>query len=111
MDSANKPSRPNFWMEIYWFVVICLGGAALAVLVISPRLARNRGSFDLETRLTTTTARLATLENEYGAAIQAVENDPFYREEVMRNVLEVKKNDEEFLKRCSPISDNYTENP
>jgi hypothetical protein len=93
-------------VEIYWFTIICLGGTILAVVVLAPRLARNRRSRDLEAELTTTTARLSSLENRYEAAVRALENDPFYREEVIRHILEVKKNDEEFLKRTAPISDN-----
>ena len=104
MDSA--PKRPNFWMELYWFAIISLGGAILAVLVLAPRLARNRGGLDLEAELTAATVQLSSLENRYEAAIQALENDTFYREEVIRQVLRVKKKDEEFLKRIAVISDN-----
>jgi len=110
MDSVKRSTRrldrPNFWMELYWFAIICLGGSILAVLVLSPRLARNRRSVDLQAELTATTARLSSLEKQYEAAVQALESDPFYREEVTRHVLEVKKNDEEFLKRIASISDN-----
>lgn len=104
--NPTRRVRPSFWVEIYWFTIICLGGTILAVVVLAPRLARNRRSLDLEAELTTTTARLSSLENRYEAAVEALENDPFYREEVIRHILEVKKNDEEFLKRTTPISDN-----
>jgi hypothetical protein len=98
--------RPVFWKEIYWFVVICLGGFTLALLVLAPRLARHRSVLDVETGLRTTVARLSTLERQYEAAIQALEDDPFYREEVIRDVLRVKKTSEEYLKKSAGVSDN-----
>ncbi len=102
---AREP-RPVFWKELYWFVVICLGGSILAVLVLSPRLARHRNTVDVENSLQRTVTGLARLERQYDAAIQALDTDPFYRDEVIRSVLKVKRNTEEFLKQPSGISDN-----
>ena len=102
----SDSSRPVFWKEMYWFAVICLGGWILAMAVLPPRLARNRSALDMESGLRRTVARLSRLEKEYEALIPAVENDPFYRDEVYRKVLGVKKNNEEFLKNSPGDSDN-----
>ncbi len=90
--------RPVFWKELYWFALICLGGWTLAVLVLSPRLSRLQSARELEGSLRLTVARLSDLEQQYEAAIQALEEDPFYRDETIRAVLNVKKSNEEFLK-------------
>ena len=88
-----------FWKELYWFLVICLGGWTLAMVTLPPRLARNRSAFETAGELERVVRRLENLEKEYEAAIAAVENDPFYRDEVYRNVLGVKKSSEDFLKK------------
>lgn len=102
---ATEP-RPVFWKEIYWFTVICLGGWILALVVLPPRLARNRSAFDIENDLRRTVTHLSKLEKQYAAVIPAVESDPFYRDEVYRKVLRVKKPNEEFLKKAANNSDN-----
>lgn len=95
--SLPPEPRPEFWQEVYWFVVICLGGVAAALLVLAPRLAEYRSTLELETKLGAQIARLDNLEKQYEAAIQALTTDPFYHEELVRAVLRVKKSDEEFL--------------
>jgi hypothetical protein len=102
---SDKP-RPVFWKEMYWFTVICLGGWILAMAILPPRLARNRSAADMENDLRRAVAHLSKLEKEYEALIPAVENDPFYRDEVYRKVLRVKKTNEEFLKNTAVDSDN-----
>ena len=92
-----QDATPVFWQEIYWFVVLSLCGLTLAFFVLAPRLAQFRTTHDVEMGLKKTVARLDTLEKQYQSAIQAVDSDPFYREELIRSVLKVKKNDEEFL--------------
>ena len=74
--------------------------------VLPPRLARNRSALDMENDLRRTVTHLSKLEKEYEAMIPAVESDPFYRDEVYRKVLRVKKNNEEFLKNATRNSDN-----
>jgi hypothetical protein len=98
--------QPVFWKEVYWLALICLGGWVLAVWVLSPRLARDRSSRDAERGLEQTVQQLEMLQGEYEAAIVAVENDVFYRDEVYRNILKVKRDGEEFLKKEVPVSDN-----
>ena len=107
--SESPPSvrpRPVFWQEIYWFTVITLLGCGFAFWMLPPRLARNRAALDIEEGLQGTVAALDDMEKKYEAAIAAVENDPFYREEVYRALLKAKKKDEEFLKDPAGISDN-----
>lgn len=88
---------PSFWGELYWFALISVGGVAFAILVLAPRLARHESALDLEQSLRAGNQRIAKLEAEYEAGLEALENDPFYREELMRAVLKVKRADEEFL--------------
>ena len=108
MASADDETteRPTFWNELYWFGLIGLGGLAIALLVLAPKLARHRSTLDTEDGLRAAVAHLEQLEKQYGAAMEAMENDPFYREEVQRAVLKVKKRDEDFLKGSPPASDN-----
>ena len=109
MESDEKKKRveqPVFWKELYWFALICLCGWVLAALVLSPRLARDRSSRDTESGLEQPVQQLETLQKEYEAAIVAVENDAFYRDEVYRNILKVKRDGEEFVKEQAPVSDN-----
>ena len=102
----RRADPPSFAKELYWFALICLCGWVLAVSVLSPRLARDRSSRVVEAELRQAVQQLDKLEKEYDAAIVAVENDPFYRDEVYRNILGVKRDGEEFLKKEEPVSDN-----
>jgi hypothetical protein len=94
---APPADRPVFWKELYWFAIICLGGAALALALLPGRLARHRATLDLEEDLQAAVAGLADLEQQYEVAIAAVENDPFYKEEVQRHRLGVKRKGETLL--------------
>jgi hypothetical protein len=105
-DDERREEPPNFWNELYWFGLISLGGLALALLVLAPKLAKHRSTLDTEDGLRAAVARLDLLEKQYEAAIEAMENDPFYREEVLRAVLKVKKSDEVLLKESARNSDN-----
>ena len=99
--------KPVFRRELYWFTVICLGGWILAMALLVPRLASYRETRDMEESLQGVVTRLSSLEREYEAAIAALENDGFYRDEVYRRVLKVKKPNEEFiLKKEAGVSDN-----
>jgi hypothetical protein len=100
------PEGPVFWNELYWFALLCTCGVALCLWILPPRLARNRSTAEIELDLRGTVEELGNMEREYEAAILAVENDPFYREEVVRAILKVKKKDEVFLKQASGLSDN-----
>jgi len=100
------PEGPVFWNELYWFALLSTCGLALCLWLLPPRLARNRATAEIELDLRETVEELGTMEREYEAAILAVENDPFYREEVVRAILKVKKKDEVFLKQASGLSDN-----
>lgn len=96
--SSGEHGRPNFWHELYWFVVICLGGWILALAVLPPAMVRLRNALEFEAecrqRVETLTVRNAALKR----VVNAFETDPHYREEVIRKILGVKKTDEVFLK-------------
>ena len=101
-----SPEGPVFWNDLYWFALLSTCGLALCLWLLPPRLARNRATAEIELDLRDTVEELGNMEREYEAAILAVENDPFYREEVVRAILKVKKKDEVFLKQASGLSDN-----
>jgi hypothetical protein len=97
MASAERPPRPVFWKELYWFAVISVFGVTLALAVIPPRAGRLRRLHDLQAQLETRERTLERRERALEAAIDGVENDRFYREAVYRNILGVRKKSEEFL--------------
>ncbi|MBI4602086.1 MAG: hypothetical protein HY721_09010 [Planctomycetes bacterium] len=108
-DRLDAEERPVFWKELYGFGLITLGGLMLAVLVLAPKLARSRSTADLERELSDTVGRLEDLAEQYEAALAAMEDggDPFYRDEVIRAVLKVKRRNEEFLlKNGAGMTDN-----
>ena len=41
--NPTRRDRPSFWVEIYWFTIICLGGTILAVVVLAPGAERPVG--------------------------------------------------------------------
>ena len=84
-----------FWREVYWFVVIVLVGLTIALLVLPPRAVKFRSLSHLEAELNSKNERLNEQQKLLEAAIAAKE-DPFYRQNVYRKVLRVKKNDEEY---------------
>ena len=103
---ARGEPQPTFGRDLYGFAIICLGAWILAVWILPPRLARNRRAYETEKGLQTLNSRLETKERQYEAAIGAMENDPAYRDGVYRDVLKVKKAEEEFLKDPDGVSDN-----
>ena len=95
-------AEPRFWNELYWFTIICLGAWIVAMIVLPPRLERHRRLAEFETDLRLSVSALRAVEQQYEAAIMAMENDPFYRDEVYRAVLGIKEKDEEFLEILPP---------
>ena len=104
--ASTPTSRPVFWKELYWFALICLGAWIVAVAILSPRFARNRKAYETEDELRRVCDELARKEGEFQAAIEAMENDPYYRDGIYRWVLKVKKSDEIPLKSGPEVSDN-----
>jgi hypothetical protein len=96
MDSEPRAAESRrFWNELYWFAAIGVAAATLALLVVPGRLAaviemrrRERG---LDRELRAIEAR----ERVYSKAIEAVENDPYYREGVFRALLQARRPGEE----------------
>jgi cell division protein FtsB len=86
-----------FWREVYWFVVIALIAITVALLVLPPRAVRYSSLARLESDLKTKNERLDEQQQKLESAIAAMKEDAFYKENVFRKVLGVKKNDEEVL--------------
>jgi len=86
-----------FWREIYWFAIIALIAITAALLVLPPRAVRYSSLVRLEGELKAENERLDEQQEKLEGAITAMSEDEFYRENVFRKVLGVKKNDEEFL--------------
>jgi hypothetical protein len=100
--SGPRRDDPVFWKECYTLVVIGLGGLLLALAVLPPRLARHRQLLEFEADLLDSVQGLQQTQAEYEAAIMAVENDVFFRDEVYRTRLGLKRGSEEFLKDVAP---------
>jgi cell division protein FtsB len=98
-------ARPVFWRELYWFALIALGAWILGLLVLAPRLSRNRQAYEYEESLRREGEELTRREAQYEAAVEAMENDPYYRDEAYRHFLRVKKSGEVFLKDDLQTSD------
>ena len=98
--------QPVFWKELYWFVLILLGAWIAALLVLPPRLARNRKALELERELEAVVAHLERTESRYEGAIQGLENDRYFRIGAYRRELGAKQNNESFLKAAGESSDN-----
>ncbi|MDE0740369.1 MAG: hypothetical protein OSB83_14300 [Planctomycetota bacterium] len=86
-----------FWLEVYWFAVIALIAVTVALLVLPPRAVRYSSLGRLENELEAKNERLDEQQLLLLSAISAMKEDDFYKQNVFRKVLGVKKNDEEFL--------------
>ena len=85
-----------FWQEVYWFAVIALVGITIALLILPPRAVKFRSLSRLEAELRTKNEILDEQQKLLEAGITAMKEDPFYRQNVYRKILGVKKNDEEY---------------
>ena len=86
-----------FWREVYWFAVISLIAVTVALLVLPPRAVRYSSLSRLAIELMAKNERLDEQQLKLESAIAAMKEDDFYKQNVFRKVLGVKKNDEEFL--------------
>ena len=96
--ATPRTAGPNFWDEIYWFTIICLGGWILALATLPPAMVRLRESLEFEGRCRQRVEALSVKNVALGQVVNAFETDSHYREEVIRTILGVKKSDEVFLK-------------
>ncbi len=85
-----------FWREVYWFAVIALLGITVALLVLPPRAVKFRSLSRTEAELKAKNERLDEQQRLLEAAITAMKEDPYYRQNVYRKLLGVKKNSEEY---------------
>ena len=80
---------PNFWAELYWFTMICLGGWILSLAVLPPAMVRLREVLEFETRCRQRVEALSARGAALGRVVNAFETDPQYREELTKNSREV----------------------
>ncbi len=94
---SDKSSGGVFFRELYWFVAICLIGWTVLLFVVPPKASRYWSLVQLEATLVARNLLIRQHIQFLEASSYSVETDPFYREAVLRDVLGVKKNSEEFL--------------
>ena len=96
MESAEKKPPGIFFKELYWFVLICIAGCIVGLLVLPPRARKYWKMRELESKLTTRNLEFRAKEHSLKSRLDGL-NDPFYKEALTRKVLELKKNTEEYL--------------
>lgn len=90
-------AEPDFWDELYWFAVICVGGWILFLAILPPAMVRLRSALTFETECQRRVEALSRRNEELQRVLSTFETDPHYREEVIRTILGVKKRGEVFL--------------
>ncbi len=89
--------RPNFWQELYWFGIICLGAVGLALYLLPSPLLELRKSLATEREVSARLERLKKREHAIREAVVAVKKDEFFREELFHDILGVYAENEETL--------------
>ncbi len=103
MAAENEVERSGvFFRELYWLVVICVVGVAMAAAFLPRHAAPQRALRAFEREVLTRTAVLDRQERELEAAVRSIDDDPFYRMAVYRHVLGVKRNSERFASEVPP---------
>lgn len=95
--SSRVGPRGRFWNDLYWFAVIAIGAWIVGVLILPHKAAE---TVELLRKERETRVRLESLERQEKvllSATEAIQNDPIYREGVIRNLLGLKRISEEFL--------------
>ena len=96
MESAKQKPDRVFFRELYWFVVICIVGVTIALLVLPPKARKYWTMLELESKLAARNEQLlqeaVVLRTRHGSL-----SDPLYREALIRKILGKKKNSEEYL--------------
>ncbi|MCZ6691224.1 MAG: hypothetical protein O7H41_16685, partial [Planctomycetota bacterium] len=85
MPTPRARKEPTFWNEIYWFTAMALLGWILAALVLPPRIAKNAQLLRKEREIIANIQDLEHTENVLEGAASAMENDPYYREGLIRD--------------------------
>ena len=93
----SRRSEPTFWVELYWFVCICLVGCCLALAVLPPKANQLFESLGAESKYQERIDGLVRQEIQYRQAVTALDEDPFFRREVLHAILRVYKQGEEDL--------------
>lgn len=97
MAAGENPvgRQPEFWREIYWFVVLCLIGWILALAILPPKAAHLATTQAIEENTRARVEAITRRELQYRQAIEALDEDPFFRGEVLHIVLGWHKDGEE----------------
>lgn len=90
--------RPNFWLEVYWLTVLGLCAWIVALAILTPAFVRLRESLAFEADCRQRVEAVSARNTDLKKALNAFETDPYYREEVIRAILGVKRYDEVFLR-------------
>ena len=102
MGSGDRRATPRFAEEIYWFVVIALGGVLIGTAVLPPKTSEILELLDTEHETAIRVEDLRERERVLDAAIDAARNDPFYRRGILRNRLGLTRKSEEKLELPPP---------
>ncbi len=102
MGSGDRRGTPRFADEIYWFVVIALGGVLIGTAVLPPKTAEIFDLLETEHETATRVDDLRQREQVLDAAIDAARNDPFYRRGILRNRFGLTRKSEEKLELPPP---------
>ena len=97
LQTGSSEPQPEFWRELYWFVVLCLMGWILALAVLPPKAERLATTRSIEEETRARVESLTLRELQYRQAIEALDDDPFFRGEVFHVVLGWHKDGEERL--------------
>jgi hypothetical protein len=97
MEEPAGDRGARFWSDLYWFVVITLAAAIVASLVLPPRTAETIDLLRRERRIARQIEELTERERVLAAALAAIQNDPIYREGVLRNAYNLRRANEESL--------------
>ena len=89
LSNALCAARPSFWIEMYWFVCVGLAGWCLALLILPPKATRLFNSLRAESKYQQRIDRLVREEIQYRQAVTALDEDQFFRREVLHAVLKV----------------------
>ncbi|HLU47134.1 MAG TPA: hypothetical protein VK116_03590 [Planctomycetota bacterium] len=95
--ATEESTRPSFFKELYAFVLIGLLGATLALYLVPPKARRYWSLIEHETRLEERNRALRDQILELREATESLQNDPFFREAVLRERLDVKRRSEQWL--------------
>ena len=102
MESAHDErqeakSGANFWNDLYWLSAISLVFIVIGISVVIPRTVEILGLLKTERATVERHRVLETRSQTLMAATEAIQNDPVFKEGILRNRFRAKRQSEEFL--------------